>query len=337
MPRDLGIPRPSIAAFHLRAFASTLVLFPLAFAFSGFAAAEFRVEARLQNPAGSWTVGDPVPVAVTLSYQKGDGPPTLAREFPDTSAFIDETPSKRSESKGEVLEERVIRLAFFEAGRQTTGDIRYTLPRKGGPVEASAPAVPVAIRSVVTDKDKDLAPPEPPRVIPYPTARLVALAAVALALLATVAWLFWRWWRRRRGVAAAPLVPPDKEALGRLSGLEALDLPGKGEFRLFYFHASEIVKDYLGKELRVLVLERTTTEILRQLPGIACLGQESRTLVGGFLTAADLVKFAGRKPDLSEAGDFMRAAFSIVEGVHGEFERHRLAEDGSRSSKGGAE
>jgi hypothetical protein len=126
------------------------------------------------------------------------------------------------------------------------------------------------------------------------------------------------WWRRRRRRGQVPTIPPDLEARDRLQQLAGRDLPRQGRLKDFFFHVSEIVKDYLGKELGVVVLERTTSEILTQLPELNSLNPEPETvsLVAEFLRNADRVKFARHPATPADADVALRRAFEIIRRVH---------------------
>lgn len=289
-------------------------------------AGELQVSAGLAEPGKPVTVGDPISLNVTLRYPRAAQPPVPVREFPATLAWLDEKNLELKKAGGMVTETRRVRLAVFATGAQKLGPFRYTAAMGGRMLEGSASAVPLTIRSVLKGKDESPSPPEPPRVIPYPTIRLVMLILAALMLLAGAVWLvFWLRRRRQARQAGKPRIPPFLEARDRLQALAARALPQHGEVRIFYFLASEIVKDYLGKELDVVVLERTSSEIRVQLPDLGYLAPETLGRVGSFLTDGDRVKFARYQPAPAEVDDFLRLAFDVVHRVHEEYETHRQA------------
>lgn len=292
---------------------------------AGPAAAQLDVEARLQNPQGRWTVGDPVTVAVKLRYPQGVTAPSLVREFPEDTVLVEEKAGTPAKSGSIIQEKRTVRLAFFAAGAQSTGPLRYTMQWQGKLLEGTAPALPVTIQTVLPagEKEPAPAPAEAPRVLPYPTAKLIGLIAVLLILPAAAAAAFWWWRRRRHQEEQKPAVPAHLLARDRLQSLAGKGYLERGVWRFLYFKASEIIKQYLGQELGIFVLERTTTEILHQLPGVEALSDGSRALVEHFLRSADAVKFAREVPDRSEAEAFLRNAFTIIHQVHEEWVRYR--------------
>ena len=307
---------------HLKRIGACLLLAVLAGATLA-AAGDGRVTVKAAPAEKGWTIGDPVVFQVTLDYPSGTRPPVLVRQFPESVALIDETPGEKKTDRGRVSETRSLRLAFFQTGEVSTGPIRYTGERPGGVIEFRAEALKVKIQPLRPEKDDQPDAPEPPWVIPYPTLKLVGLIAGSLLLLAGVAWLVWYLLRRRRAGLDEVAIPPHLEARDRLQALAGQDLPRQGRLREFYFAVTEIVKDYLGKELEIVVLERTTREILDQLPAQPALTDKSRELVGRFLLSGDPVKFARRQPPASEVDEYLRAAFDIVHQVHDEAEACR--------------
>jgi hypothetical protein len=291
---------------------------------AGPPAPTLHVEARLADPGKNWTLGDPVAVEVTLRYPDGAPSPALRRQFPDAVALVDETTQKTARRGGEVTETRRLRLAFFATGAVATGPLLYSTLWQGRELRGEAPPLRVTIGTLRRDK-KDVQPDaaEPPRVLPFPTSKLVLAIALVLAAAAAAGALLWWWLRRRARGRDVPAIPPHLEARDRLEALAGRDLPRQGRIREFYFAASEIVKDYLGKELGILILERTTREILVQLQDEPGLSAAARDRVTEFLTAADRVKFARHIPTTAQVEAGLRQAFDIVDQVHGEIEAHR--------------
>jgi hypothetical protein len=289
------------------------------------AAPALRVEARLADPGKSPTLGDPVSLTVTLRYPEGAPAPALVRQFPDRAAFLDEKTLTSERRGGEVAETRRVRLAFFETGAVDGGPLAYTARWQGKELRGEAPPVRVTVKALRTEKEKDPDKAEPPWVLPFPTAKLVLIIAGILAAAAALGALLWWWLGRRRRAREAPAIPAHLEARDRLQALAGRDLPRQGRVRELYFESSEIIRDYLGKELGVLVLERTTAEILAQLPEQPGLSADSATLVTEFLADADRVKFAKHMPTTAEVDACLRRAFGIVDRVHADIEAHRAA------------
>ena len=59
--------------------------------------------------------------------------------------------------------------------------------------------------------------------------------------------------------------------------------------------------------------ERTTEEFLREARSSSVLADEHKTLLRGFLSAADMVKFALHEPSVNESDGALAAARGFVE------------------------
>ncbi|HOB52086.1 MAG TPA: hypothetical protein PKG76_05185 [Acidobacteriota bacterium] len=275
----------------------------------------FDVTARRVDPDAKPTVGDPVVLELTFSYPSGASRPELIRDFPPDVAVLGEDRLDQRLSGGHIQERRRLRLAFFDLGSRRLSALRYISRIGKQTMEARTDPVTVTIRALRTETDEGLDKPEPPWIIPFPAWRLAVVIGAVLVVLSVVGWLVW-WWRRRRGQRQAPAIPPELQARDRLHDLAGQDLPRRGQTREFFFRVSEIVKDYLGKELAVVVLERTTAEIVEQLPRDVRLMPNVVTHITRFFQLADRVKFA-RFPATPKDGEAaLQQAFEIVHLVH---------------------
>jgi hypothetical protein len=201
----------------------------------------------------------------------------------------------------------------------------------GGTVAARTPeGVAVEIRSVLppgtgTPKPK---PEEPPRPLPIGERFWWTLAVGGLLLAGAIA----LYARRRAAEEAAgegvPRLAPLPELLAELDRLESEESALKAHTRL-----SHALRRYLGRALGFAALERTTTEIHRQLTGIA--GHfEARGIDGlstvrrlppplvrrtaELLRACDLVKFARQEVGRERTAERLAQARAVAEEVERE-------------------
>jgi len=125
------------------------------------------------------------------------------------------------------------------------------------------------------------------------TAWWIAGIAGGLVLLAGI----WWWFRRRREQALKPLTPWQEallELVGLRQALTARVIPAETCFG----RLTDIVRNYLEKRFRLRAPQQTTEEFLGDLKrGDSPLTDEHRHFLHNFLTAADLVKFAGIPAD----------------------------------------
>ena len=126
-------------------------------------------------------------------------------------------------------------------------------------------------------------------------------AAIAIALpFALRTWLAWR--ARAREHSAYDI------ASAALSALAERRRPGAEEMDTFYVELSRIIRLYLEDRFGLRSPELTTEEFLAVASGSPDLTQPLRTLLQDFLGRADLVKFAGLRPEGEEVEDSLRAA-----------------------------
>jgi hypothetical protein len=201
-----------------------------------------------------------------------------------TVGFIDRRPQR--EGSGEAVEGELaseplaITVASVLAGGERETDFRDIKSTVEVPVEKTAAgwlavALPVLI---------------------------VAAAAIAVAAMLS---------RKRRKVAQR-IVPPHEWALGELDRLEAKRLIEQARFHELYFALSDIVRQYIERRFGIMAPERTTEEFLRETRGSPLLGDDHRDLLGRFLRAADMVKFARHEPSADEAQRAFAAARGFV-------------------------
>ncbi len=189
-----------------------------------------------------------------------------------------------------------------------------------GPPEGEIVSDPlsVTVRSVLTADQgdqglrdikhevRDFTGPDLTRLWPVGLTIGLGLIVAALALF-----LFRR--RARQYRDPAPVIEPHVWARARLGELEGRRLVEQGKVHEFYVGLSDIVRQYLERRFGLMAPERTTEEFLREARSSSVLADEHKTLLRGFLSAADMVKFALHEPSVSESDGALAAARGFVE------------------------
>ena len=154
-----------------------------------------------------------------------------------------------------------------------------------------------------------------PVAVPKPWVRTVAYIAGGAVLLLGTAALIWVLLRRRaaQAAAAAPPPPPHVWALRQLEALLAEKLVQAGRVQEFYFRLSALVRTYIELRFGLMAPERTTEEFLREVQRSSALRFGHKDLLGEFLTACDLVKFARHEPAGGEIDASIDAARRFIE------------------------
>ena len=136
-----------------------------------------------------------------------------------------------------------------------------------------------------------------------------------LLLLATalVAFFLFRWWRRPR--PTPPPIPADTWALARLDELAAGDDLTRGRVNRFYIGLTDIARDFMERRYGIAAPERTTPEFIREAGRHPEVDSEHARLLGNLLRSADLVKFAGDRPAVKEAGRDLQLVRDFVHQV----------------------
>jgi hypothetical protein len=138
-------------------------------------------------------------------------------------------------------------------------------------------------------------------------------AAILLVVAAAVVVAFVLSRHRKRRHAVERIVPPHEWALAALESLAARKLIEQSMFHEFYFQLTDIVRQYIERRFSIMAPERTTDEFLRETRRDPTLRDDHKDLLGRFLRAADMVKFARHEPTAEEAGLAFTAARGFVD------------------------
>ncbi len=143
--------------------------------------------------------------------------------------------------------------------------------------------------------------------------------ALGLVALAVAGWLTWQARRPYAPLDAAPaptepdaaLAPihPYDRALDRLAAIERARW-GERDVTRHYAEVTDVLRDYLEAQ-GIPARERTTSELRWALPPALLVGSGQRGFEGVF-PAADLVKFAHRRPEAVEAEAFLARARALL-------------------------
>jgi hypothetical protein len=150
----------------------------------------------------------------------------------------------------------------------------------------------------------------------------VVWGLLGLLVAAVVSGGVYLWMDRQAGAQGEaspdPSPPPSDpyaRAAERLEALAARSFSGPEEVEAGYEALSAVVCTYLARRLDVPAREQSTAELVATLRGREALPAAAVERLQGVLEEAELVKFAGRRPDPSAATGACREARAALEAL----------------------
>jgi hypothetical protein len=184
---------------------------------------------------------------------------------------------------------------------------------------AQSNAIPVVVRGIEVDTTQSIRDVKPQLTVPLTAEEIAFYVGIALLLAAAGYGVYYYVRKKRRNAGAEPeeakpAIPPHVLALVELDELESKGLWQRGEFKIFYSEATEIVRRYFERRYGIMALEMTSGEVMQQLERFS-IEDEIRSSIRNFLTGADLVKFAKHQPAAGENENVIPNGRQIVEGT----------------------
>lgn len=124
-------------------------------------------------------------------------------------------------------------------------------------------------------------------------------------------------WKKRQKVLKGPPPPPpvpaDETALKKLQSLKDSGWIESGKIKEFYSALSDILRGYLEEGFGIPALERTTTELMRDVQKHKAFLALRQVNLKDLLEECDLVKFAKFRPEVVEALRAHETALTIIQ------------------------
>jgi hypothetical protein len=265
-------------------------------------------------------LGEPVTVEFTITHSPDQ---RYELKTPGDLGDFDYLGQERKRVDGPVTSTTTIlvKLAAFQLGAQDTPKLQLEVSAPQGTMLIDAPTAKVNVVSTLPpdaqSKGEDLYDTKPPKELPIRSWRvLYALAAILGAAL--LAYGIYRFLNRPKKVEAAQEKPKDPLHVRAVSALDALakeNLPGRGEFKLYYFRLSEIVRGYLGELYKIEALESTTPELLAALRSRITPGLPVKEFTE-FAEGSDFIRYAKLEPTPDECKLHLELAYRIIHSTH---------------------
>ena len=136
-----------------------------------------------------------------------------------------------------------------------------------------------------------------------------------LIVIAAGIWIYWYYKKKqaeKAGIVKVIKRKPHETALNSLREIEGKKLWQNGYIKQFHTEITEVIRRYYEERYRIPALELTTSELLQKLSNKK-ESQKILDITSGFLTNADMVKFAKFIPMDDINNEMMKQAYEIVE------------------------
>jgi hypothetical protein len=143
---------------------------------------------------------------------------------------------------------------------------------------------------------------------------------VVLTLILIAIFIYYFIFRKKPIVEQEELhvpIPPYDEAIEKLQKLDNKLLWQNNQIKKYYSELTEIIRDFIEKELKIPALEITTQELIEALSNLDKsetfqIDKETTRKLNSLLSEADLVKFAKSTPLSHEIEDDRKDAENIL-------------------------
>lgn len=261
-------------------------------------------------------LGEPFTLEVTVTH-----PPSQRYELKTPSDLGDfdyvGQERKRTDGADRSTTTMLVKLAAFQLGTLDTPNLELEVMAPEGSGLLPVPRAKVEVQSSLPkdaqDKGADLYDVKPPEELPIRSWKLLLVVGGLLAAL-VLGLALAKYLSRPKAVMAAPLPPPEPLHLRARKALDALaaeDLPGKGEFKPYYFRLSEILRGYLGELYGFEAMESTTPELLTALRSRSTPGLPMPELAS-FAQTSDFIRYAKQVPSPDDCKGHLELAYHII-------------------------
>lgn len=216
---------------------------------------------------------------------------------------------------GKTTRERHVRLTPRLSGEYRIAPMAITWKDPASGREQWFPTQPVVLTSeslVKGDPGNSIAAPRGPIWI-YPGVKGFLGYTLGILGLTALAYGAWRLFRKVQRAVKLHRMSPRERALFELAELMARDLVGHDRVKDFYFELTMIVRLYIERAHAVRAPEQTTEEFLVIVSRDSRFKPDVAKRLREFLQAADLVKYAGVRPERSSVDGAISTARNYIE------------------------
>ncbi len=269
------------------------------------AASSPEVTASLSLDKTKATVGDIITATLEIT-----GPTALSVKIPEPSTFLGDLELRNA--KKPLVQEREgkksiiyqFEITPFTTGKKELGPlaVKYSfsgkspVPDEDSSLEVKSNKVSLEVMSVLPREGKnlDIKDIKPPIEVKYPLSYYI-MGALAIILTAVLIYLLVRFLRHRmrrlKEEALNSLKTPEEVAREKLKNLKESTLLAQGRVKEYYSILADLLREYIEKRHSINALDKTTTELYRELREKTALSPLSAE-IKSLMTQSDMVKFA---------------------------------------------
>lgn len=275
------------------------------------ALADSGVNATVRVGRENITVGDVIPLQVTVTHPQGWRVvfPKLENKWGDLEVRAQNAPVITRNADGTETTTQVIEATNFRPGSVTTPEMSLTIADAQGQVQTVlTEPVSLKVKSVLTQDDQDLRDIKPQAELwqlsnsPLPFAGSLAVAFLVVGTLGVMTW-------KHRPIPDKRT--PRERALDDLKEIGVAHLTDQMDVKLYCVRVSDILRDYLAKGCNIPTFDLTTGELAQEMRTLQ-IPAEIQSQVVRVLRVCDDVKFANDVSNADAIETLANAARQIV-------------------------
>ena len=249
-------------------------------------------------------IGSPIRLDIHLQTD-----PDAVINYPQTDTLdifiLKSLQPKESKLKDRKQLELTYTYLPFDTGEHIFPNLEFTVEQADTVQSFHTSAFEVTVHSLVPDYEIDIKDIQSPIIFFFHWFDIL-LFLLLLALIVFLIYNIIRMIRKKETVVEQPIIdttPAYELALEMIEELKSEKLLQKGEFLLFHFRISFILRFFLERYFGFHAVESTTSEIKKILEN---LGSKDRHEIIRFLQQTDMVKFAKHVPTVSQSQELLQ-------------------------------
>ncbi|MCC7163931.1 MAG: hypothetical protein IT331_15655 [Anaerolineae bacterium] len=288
-----------------------LLALALVLAFPIAVSADGGVDARLDVGRSEITVGDVVPLSLTVTHPRGWRVifPVLDKMWGDLNVRAQNAPRITDNGDGTETTRQEIDVAYFRPQQVMTPELQLTVVNDQGQTQTlSVEPTALNVKSVLQENDTTLRDIKPQAELwQLSSSPIPFIASLALAVTALGGASVWVWKQRPQTDKRTPR----ERALDELKAIDAENLV-RADIKAYSVRVSDSLRSYLTFGCQINAHDLTTGELAQSLKQRGVPADVASQIIS-VLRACDAVKFANDTSDMAGLEALTAAAKQIVQ------------------------